>query len=54
MQGDDISKGYDCFFKIKNSKELYTKEAGYCKLAPDAKKDTSQFSGVEATTVNDC
>ena len=40
MQGDNSTPGFECYFKIENVKELYRKEAGYCKLAPDAKKDT--------------
>jgi hypothetical protein len=54
MQGDVYSTYYECFFKIETVKEMYRKEVGYCKLAPDATVSTLKFTGVEATTVKDC
>lgn len=50
MKGDVYTSGTECFFKIESDKELYTKDAGYCKLAPDATLSTLKFTGIEDVT----
>ena len=54
MRGDTYQTEFECFYKIEEVKELYKKESGYCKLAPDATLDTQKFTGVDVTTVKDC
>lgn len=55
LKGDVYSSGVECFFKIENVKELYSREPGYCKLAPDATLSTLKFTGIEdIETVKDC
>lgn len=55
MQGDGSADGSECFYKLESFKQLFTKETGYCKLAPDAYYDTVEFTGApDITTSDDC